>query len=130
MSEVQEFPEVPEQPGWGCGVTPEDVQWDALLEEALQRGKAVPEVTWFKPGEEAAWHVRTCPPPSAGLPHRRLRLDLALARAAADHLPARLIAAWSKCGIAVTKPLNRSYIERAKCASEATGGICPISACV
>ena len=84
---------MPEQSGWSCDVTPEDAQWDALLEEALQRGKAVPEITWFKPGEDAAWHVRACPPSSAGLlePRRCLRPAVALGRSAASVVRSRRI---------------------------------------
>ncbi len=33
---------------------PEAVDWEALIAEVLERGKAVPEVDWCKPGEDAA----------------------------------------------------------------------------
>lgn len=33
---------------------PGPVDWDALIEEARRRGAAVPEVSWVKPGEDAA----------------------------------------------------------------------------
>ncbi|PRW61487.1 CPD photolyase isoform B [Chlorella sorokiniana] len=49
----QEFPELPEQPAW-TGAKPEPVDWEALLQEVLERGKDVPEVAWCKPGEDAA----------------------------------------------------------------------------
>lgn len=55
---LQEFPEMPKQDKWD-GKVPV-VEWDALLKEALERGKDVPEITWLQPGEDAAWHVRPC----------------------------------------------------------------------
>lgn len=65
---AQDYPEVPKQSGWSGDIAPETVQWDDLLAEALERGKAVPEITWCKSGEDAAWHVRprhTLPRPAA-----------------------------------------------------------------
>mmetsp|Transcript_1923 Transcript_1923/g.5720 ORF Transcript_1923/g.5720 Transcript_1923/m.5720 type:complete len:549 (-) Transcript_1923:2173-3819(-) len=54
-----DYPEVPKQSGWSGDIAPETVQWDDLLAEALERGKAVPEITWCKSGEDAAWHALT-----------------------------------------------------------------------
>ncbi|GIL76978.1 hypothetical protein Vretimale_8581 [Volvox reticuliferus] len=48
-----EFPEVSQLGPWSHTVKPEPVDWDALLEEVLTRGSAVPEVDWCKPGEDA-----------------------------------------------------------------------------
>ena len=44
------------QPKW-TGIKPEPVDWEARLAEVLERGKAVPEVLWCKPGEDAAMEV-------------------------------------------------------------------------
>jgi deoxyribodipyrimidine photo-lyase len=54
---LNEFPDIP-----GGGVLkPYDgpvkfdaIKWDAIIQEALERGAAVPEVTWAIPGERAA----------------------------------------------------------------------------
>eukprot|EP00199_Chlamydomonas_sp_CCMP681_P000338 CAMPEP_0119109788 /NCGR_PEP_ID=MMETSP1180-20130426/23390_1 /TAXON_ID=3052 ORGANISM="Chlamydomonas cf sp, Strain CCMP681" /NCGR_SAMPLE_ID=MMETSP1180 /ASSEMBLY_ACC=CAM_ASM_000741 /LENGTH=574 /DNA_ID=CAMNT_0007095753 /DNA_START=105 /DNA_END=1829 /DNA_ORIENTATION=- len=55
---LREFPATPSSPAAWAGVAgllqPEPPAWDALLEEVLSRGAAVPEVTWLKPGEAAA----------------------------------------------------------------------------
>ena len=53
---MKEFPEVPEQIiDWPKTATqPDDVDWDALIQEAITRGSEVPEVSWCKPGEDAA----------------------------------------------------------------------------
>lgn len=40
-----------------AGAAPEPVDWDALLGEVLEKGKAVPEVGWCAPGEDAALEV-------------------------------------------------------------------------
>ena len=36
---------------------PDVIDWDGLIAEVLQRGTDVPEVPWFKPGEDAAYDV-------------------------------------------------------------------------
>ena len=36
---------------------PDKIDWDGLIAEVLQRGPEVPEVPWFKPGEDAAYDV-------------------------------------------------------------------------
>lgn len=36
---------------------PDNIDWDGLIAEVLQRGTDVPEVPWFKPGEDAAYDV-------------------------------------------------------------------------
>ena len=44
---------------------PDVIDWDGLIAEVLQRGTDVPEVPWFKPGEDAAYDVSLAdsPPP-------------------------------------------------------------------
>lgn len=36
---------------------PDRINWDELIADVLQRGTDVPEVPWFKPGEDAAYDV-------------------------------------------------------------------------
>ncbi len=36
---------------------PDKIDWDGLIADVLQRGTDVPEVPWFKPGEDAAYDV-------------------------------------------------------------------------
>jgi hypothetical protein len=48
---------VQKQANWNVDTTPEPIEWDDLIAEALERGKAVPEVTWRQPGEDGAWEV-------------------------------------------------------------------------
>lgn len=55
---MQEYPELQKQANWNVDTTPEPVEWDDLIAEALKRGKEVPEVTWRQPGEDGAWEVR------------------------------------------------------------------------
>jgi deoxyribodipyrimidine photo-lyase len=43
---------------WKVKTKPELVDWKATIDEALERGKAVPEVEWCIPGEKAAAKVR------------------------------------------------------------------------
>lgn len=43
---------------------PDNIDWDGLIAEVLQRGTDVPEVPWFKPGEDAAYDVSTADVPS------------------------------------------------------------------
>lgn len=55
------------QAAWAHEVKPEAVDWEALIAEVMERGKAVPEVDWCKPGEDAAMEASaaahaTCPP--------------------------------------------------------------------
>ncbi len=57
----QEYPTLEKQPNWNVDTTPEPPEWDALLHEVLERGKAVPEVTWRKPGEDGAREVDRSP---------------------------------------------------------------------
>lgn len=49
----QEFPELPKQQPWS-GPEPDAIDWPALIAEAAERGAAVPEVAWCRPGEAAA----------------------------------------------------------------------------
>lgn len=58
---LQEFPDLEKQANWNVDTAPEPVDWDGLIKEALERGRAVPEVTWRKPGEDGAREVRTHP---------------------------------------------------------------------
>lgn len=51
---LKEFPEMPKIAAWTSDVEPDTIDWDDLLQEVKERGKAVPEVTWIKPGEDAA----------------------------------------------------------------------------
>lgn len=52
-----EYPELRAQTvGW-TGMPPPRVDWDGILEEVVERGRAVPEITWCTPGEDAAWQV-------------------------------------------------------------------------
>jgi hypothetical protein len=54
---MQEYPKLEKQANWNVDTTPEPIEWDDLIAEALERGKAVPEVTWRQPGEDGAWEV-------------------------------------------------------------------------
>ncbi len=36
---------------------PDKIDWDGLIADVLQRGTDVPEIPWFKPGEDAAYDV-------------------------------------------------------------------------
>ena len=45
------------QPMWNAKVKADPVDWKATIDEALERGKAVPEVEWCIPGEKAAAQV-------------------------------------------------------------------------
>lgn len=56
-TDLQEFPEIPKQRPWKCKRMPDKIDWDGLIAEVLQRGPDVPEVPWFKPGEDAAYDV-------------------------------------------------------------------------
>lgn len=51
---LTEFPELEPQAAWQGEVQPEPVDWAALIDEVVERGKEVPEVAWCKPGEDAA----------------------------------------------------------------------------
>uniref|UniRef100_A0A1D1ZTS8 Deoxyribodipyrimidine photo-lyase n=2 Tax=Auxenochlorella protothecoides TaxID=3075 RepID=A0A1D1ZTS8_AUXPR len=52
-----EYPELRAQTvGW-TGMPPPRVDWDGILEEVVERGRAVPEITWCTPGEDAAWQA-------------------------------------------------------------------------
>lgn len=56
---------------------PDKIEWDGLIAEVLQRGTDVPEVPWFKPGEDAAYDVSLGLSPSScqiHLPDRESRL--------------------------------------------------------
>ena len=55
---AQEYPELQKQANWNVDTTPESIEWDDLIAEALERGKEVPEVTWRQPGEDGAREVR------------------------------------------------------------------------
>lgn len=54
---LKEIPELQKQPQWTLKHKPDPVDWPALIEEVLDRGKSVPEVNWIKPGEDAAMEV-------------------------------------------------------------------------
>lgn len=48
---LREYPAAPPAAAWPAGLhQPEPVDWEALLAEVTERGAAVPEVTWCKPG--------------------------------------------------------------------------------
>lgn len=53
---LREFPEVPKQSvAWpGTAPAPRVTDWKQLIEEVLEKGSEVPEVSWIKPGEDAA----------------------------------------------------------------------------
>ena len=53
----QDYPDVSKQPKWNGKVKADAVDWKATIDEALERGKAVPEVEWCIPGEKAAAQV-------------------------------------------------------------------------
>lgn len=53
---LQEYPELTKQPEW-TGAQPEKVDWDAEIEQVLEKGKEVPEITWCSPGEDAGVEV-------------------------------------------------------------------------
>lgn len=57
IDDLQDFPEIPKQEEWKCKRMPDKIDWDGLIAEVLQRGTDVPEVPWFKPGEDAAYDV-------------------------------------------------------------------------
>ncbi len=63
LTPPQEYPDVSKQPEWNAKVKPDAVDWKATIDEALERGKAVPEVEWCIPGEKAALQARL-PDPS------------------------------------------------------------------
>eukprot|EP00899_Mesostigma_viride_P012529 jgi/Mesvir1/21277/Mv21675-RA.1 len=50
---LDKYPEVPVMEAKKSGAAPK-IPWEELIAEALEAGKAVPEVTWCKPGEDAA----------------------------------------------------------------------------
>ena len=54
---VQDFPAVPKQPEWKAPRMPHTNDWDGLIKEVLDRGKEIPEIPWFKTGEDAAKEV-------------------------------------------------------------------------
>jgi len=54
---LQDFPEIPKQAEWKCKRMPDKIDWDGLIADVLQRGTDVPEIPWFKPGEDAAYDV-------------------------------------------------------------------------
>ena len=54
---AQDFPKLEKQPKWESKVKPKEVNWDAEITAALEKGKEVPEVTWVKPGEDEAIKV-------------------------------------------------------------------------
>ena len=54
----QDYPDVSKQPEWNVKVKADAVDWKATIDEALERGKAVPEVEWCIPGEKAALQAR------------------------------------------------------------------------
>ena len=57
---LQDFPDVPKQKPWKSKRMPEKIDWDGLIREVLQRGTDVPEVSWWEPGEDAAYEVCSC----------------------------------------------------------------------
>jgi deoxyribodipyrimidine photo-lyase len=61
---MREFPDVPQQDlkKWpGSAPTPEKINWEAISSEIAARGAAVPEVSWIKPGEDAAMEALSGP---------------------------------------------------------------------
>ena len=56
---LQEFPDIPKQEKWKAKRMPDKIDWEGLIEQVLQRGTEVPEVPWWKPGEDAAYDVST-----------------------------------------------------------------------
>ena len=54
---AQEYPDVSKQPEWKGQPQPEAVDWKSTIDEALERGKDVPEVEWCLPGEDNALKV-------------------------------------------------------------------------
>ncbi|EFN58989.1 CPD photolyase [Chlorella variabilis] len=72
---LTEFPQLEPQPEWSSGVTPEAVDWDALLAEVLERGKEVPEVRWCAPGEDAAMEALSGPKGFLGSKARLARYE-------------------------------------------------------
>lgn len=55
---MQPYPDLEKQPKWELDVKPDAVDWDAEIADVVERGKAVPEVDWVQPGEDAAMEVR------------------------------------------------------------------------
>ncbi|KAL3156827.1 hypothetical protein ABBQ38_001097 [Trebouxia sp. C0009 RCD-2024] len=56
---LTDYPPIPKQKPWQCRRMPDVIDWDGLIAEVLQRGTDVPEVPWFKPGEDAAYDALT-----------------------------------------------------------------------
>ena len=54
---LQDFPEVSRQPEWKGSRKPEPVDWKALIKNAQEKGKEVPEMHWVEAGEDAAMEV-------------------------------------------------------------------------
>ena len=46
------------QAKWGASPQPQDNEWDAVIQEAVERGSEVPEITWAQPGVDAASQVQ------------------------------------------------------------------------
>eukprot|EP00891_Asterochloris_glomerata_P000939 jgi/Astpho2/939/Aster-00776 len=56
---LTDFPEVPKQPEWKASRKLEPVDWKALIKNAQEKGKEVPEMHWVEPGEDAAMEALT-----------------------------------------------------------------------
>ena len=54
---VQDLPKLEKQAKWTGSPKPSDNKWDATINEAIERGKEVPEIDWAEPGEAAAHKV-------------------------------------------------------------------------
>ena len=48
---------MPKQPQWKASRKPEPVDWKALIKNAQEKGKEVPEMHWVEAGEDAAMEV-------------------------------------------------------------------------
>ena len=54
---MQDLPKVEKQPKWEGPPKPQDNKWDDVINEAVERGREVPEITWAQPGVDAAIEV-------------------------------------------------------------------------
>ena len=54
---MQDFPAVPKSVKYEGKVKPDKVDWDKVINEAVEAGKEVPEIDWVKPGADAAVEV-------------------------------------------------------------------------
>lgn len=90
---------------------PDNIDWDGLIAEVLQRGTDVPEVPWFKPGEDAAYDVSSAELPccQTHLPDRGSRSTEGLILGRVQMVLARvqtgcfvlclLVSLWRSCAV-------------------------------